>query len=405
MSVRANIQTLAGWPELYSYVKSQLSDPDGGLTAFNTEEFAVFPGFCDVHVHLREPGFSYKETVATGSYAGAHGGYTDLCAMPNLDPVPDSLTNLAYEQEIIRRDSVVHVHPYGAVTVGQQGETLAELESLAPAVVAFSDDGHGIAREEIMRRAMEVVAGTGKILADHCEDLSLTNGGVIQEGVFARGHGLRGISKESEWKAVARDLQLARETGCRFHVCHVSCKESVEQIRAAKAEGVDVTCETAPHYLLLDTEDLQDDGAFKMNPPLRTKEDRRALLEGLKDGTIDMIATDHAPHSAEEKSKGLRDSAFGITGLETAFSVLYTRLVEEKILTLPQLIDRMAIRPRERFGLSLGKSFTIWNLRAERTIDPESFFSLGHCTPFAGWKVHGRCCLTVCDGRIMYRHA
>lgn len=405
MSVRANIQTLARWPELYSYVEAQLSDPDGGLSAFNTEEFAVFPGFCDVHVHLREPGFPYKETIATGSYAGAHGGYTDLCAMPNLDPVPDSLANLAFEQEIIRRDSVVHVHPYGAVTVRQEGETLAELESLAPVVVAFSDDGHGIAREEIMRRAMEVVARTGKILADHCEDLSLTNGGVIQEGKFAKEHGLKGISKESEWKAVQRDLQLARETGCRFHVCHVSCRESLELIRAAKADGVDVTCETAPHYILLDMEDLREDGAWKMNPPLRTKDDRLALLEGLQDGTIDMIATDHAPHSAEEKNKGLRDSAFGITGLETAFSVLYTKLVEEKRLSLAQLIDLMAVRPRERFGLPLGKSFTVWNLRADRTIDPDSFFSLGRCTPFAGWKVHGRCCLTVCDGRVMYRHA
>ena len=364
----------------------------------------AFPGFCDVHVHFREPGFSYKETIRTGSLAAAHGGYTAVCAMPNLNPVPDTAEHLAEEEALIRAaGDIVAVYPYGALTRGEQGREAAEIEEMASRVIAFSDDGKGVQDEGMMRSLMERCRRAGRVLAAHCEDEGLVRGGYIHDGAWAAAHGHRGICSESEWGPIRRDLALAKETGCAYHVCHISCRESVELIRRAKAEGVDVTCETAPHYLLLDENDLQEDGRFRMNPPLRAREDREALLEGLLDGTIDMIATDHAPHSAEEKSRGLAGSAFGITGLECAFPVLYTSLVRSGILPLERLIDLMVFTPRKRFGIPLGEEdYTVWDLEREDIVDPQSFLSLGKATPFAGRRVFGRCVKTVHVGRTVY---
>ena len=364
--------------------------------------YTLLPGFCDVHVHLREPGFSYKETIRTGSLAGARGGYTALCAMPNLSPVPDSPEHLALQQAIIDRDACIDVRPYGAITLGQRGETLADLEGMAPGVVAFSDDGKGVQDPGLMREAMVRAKALGKLIAAHCEDNRLLHGGYIHDGAYAAAHGHRGICSESEWGPIARDLELAAETGCAYHVCHVATKESVALLRQAKRDGLDVSCETAPHYLLLDENDLQEDGRFKMNPPLRSREDREALLEGLADGTIDMIATDHAPHSAEEKAKGLAHSAFGVVGLETAFPLLYTGLVREGVLSLEALVDLLCHRPRARFGLPLGADYSLWDLNASYTIDPAEFLSLGRATPFAGRRVFGRCKLTVHDGNAVF---
>ena len=363
-----------------------------------------FPGFCDVHVHFREPGFSYKETIVSGSRAAARGGYTAVCAMPNLNPVPDSVAHLMEEEALIRAaGGIAEVYPYAALTVGEKGQEAAELEALAPRVIAFSDDGKGVQSESMMRGLMERCAKLGKIIAAHCEDESLLRGGYIHDGAYAKAHGHKGICSESEWGPIKRDLQLAKETGCAYHVCHISCKESVALIRQAKKEGVDVSCETAPHYLLMDESNLQEDGRFRMNPPIREKADREALLEGLLDGTIDMIATDHAPHSAEEKSRGLAGSAFGIVGLETAFPVLYTGLVRPGILSLEGLIERMAISPRERFGIPLREGDrTEWDLTREYEIDPAEFLSMGKATPFAGWRVYGRCLRTVCNGKVVY---
>ena len=364
--------------------------------------YTLLPGFCDVHVHLREPGFSYKETIRTGSLAGARGGYTALCAMPNLSPVPDSPEHLALQQAIIDRDACIDVRPYGAITLGQRGETLADLEGMAPGVVAFSDDGKGVQDPGLMREAMVRAKALGKLIAAHCEDNRLLRGGYIHDGAYAAAHGHKGICSESEWGPIARDLELAAETGCAYHVCHVSTKESVALLRQAKRDGLNVSCETAPHYLLLDENDLQEDGRFKMNPPLRSREDREALLEGLADGTIDMIATDHAPHSAEEKAKGLAHSAFGVVGLETAFPLLYTGLVREGVLSLEALVDLLCHRPRARFGLPLGADYSLWDLNASYTIDPAEFLSLGRATPFAGRRVFGRCKLTVHDGNAVF---
>ena len=365
-------------------------------------EYTVFPGFCDVHVHLREPGFSYKETVRTGTLSAARGGYTDVCAMPNLSPVPDCPAHLAEQLAIIDRDAAVRVHPYGAITVEEKGETLADLEGMAADVIAFSDDGRGVQSEEMMREAMRRAKALGKIIAAHCEDNSLLNGGYIHDGVYAKAHGHKGICSESEWRPIQRDLRLAKETGCAYHVCHISCKESVALIRQAKREGVDVTCETGPHYLLLDEHDLQEDGRFKMNPPLRGKADREALLEGLCDGTIDMIATDHAPHSAAEKAKGLAGSAFGIVGLETAFPALYTGLVKTGVISLTKLIDLLAVNPRKRFGIPFGDDYTVWKLDEQFIVNPAEFLSKGKATPFEGMTFYGRCYLTKADGTIVY---
>ncbi len=372
------------------------------LSPAEGRRYTIFPGFCDVHVHFREPGFSYKETMESGSRAAARGGYTAVCAMPNLNPVPDSPEHLQQELNLIRDSTVIHVYPYGAITVGERGEQLADLEGLSRDVVAFSDDGKGVQDPEMMRSAMIAARGLGRIIAAHCEDNSLLRGGYIHDGAWAAAHGHRGICSESEWRPIARDLELAAETGCAYHVCHISCRESVELIRKAKQSGVDVTCETAPHYLLLDENDLQEEGRFKMNPPLRSRDDREALLEGLTDGTIDMIATDHAPHSPEEKSRGLEGSAFGIVGLETAFPLLYTGLVRRGILSLDRLVELMAVAPRKRFGIPLGADFCVWDLDEVSRIDPADFLSRGKATPFEGWEVFGKCVLTVMDGHPVY---
>ncbi len=371
---------------------------------FFDRDYVVFPGFCDVHVHFREPGFSYKETIATGSLAAAAGGYTTVGAMPNLKPVPDSVENLGIQLDIIRKDALIDVIPYGAITVGEAGETLADLSGMAPDVIAFSDDGKGVQSDDMMRAAMLEAKRLGKIIAAHCEDNSLLHGGYIHKGDYAAAHGHRGISSESEYAQIARDLKLVEETGVSYHVCHISTKESVELIREAKKKGLDVTCETGPHYLVMDDSDLKEEGRFKMNPPLRSKADREALLAGLLDGTIDMIATDHAPHSAEEKAKGLEKSAFGVVGIETAFPVLYTDLVKPGILSMERLLDALVYAPRRRFGLALGEDYTVWDLNAEYTIDPESFLSMGKATPFAGKKVAGRCVLTIRDGKPVYKN-
>ena len=368
----------------------------------DTGVFTVFPGFCDVHVHFREPGFSYKETIRSGSLAAARGGYTAVCAMPNLDPVPDSEAHLATELALIRRDAAIRVYPYGALTVGEKGQELADLEAMTGEAIAFSDDGKGVQSESMMRAAMEECVRLGKVLAAHCEDESLLHGGYIHDGAYAAAHGHRGICSESEWGPIKRDLRLAKETGCAYHVCHVSTRESVALIREAKREGVDVTCETAPHYLLLTDMDLREEGRFKMNPPLRSEKDREALLEGLLDGTVDMIATDHAPHSAEEKARGLEKSAFGIVGLETAFPLLYTRLVKPGILSMERLLDALAVKPRQRFGIPLEEDYTVWDLEEGFTVDPAEFLSKGRATPFAGEKLFGRCKLTSAAGNIAY---
>ena len=382
--------------------KEMLFSLDGSASAFDSEKFIAFPGFCDVHVHFREPGFSYKETIRSGCAAAARGGYTAVCTMPNLSPVPDSGENLKVQTDLIKRDTFIHVLPYGAITVGEKGEELSDLEAMAPDVVAFSDDGRGVQNDDMMRQAMLRTKALGKMIVAHCEVNSLLRGGYIHDGEYARAHGHRGICSESEYAQIERDLKLVRETGCAYHVCHISAKESVELIRRAKAEGLDVSCETAPHYLLLDDSMLQEEGRFKMNPPIRDKADREALIRGILDGTIDMIATDHAPHSAGEKSRGLEKSAFGIVGLETAFPLLYTGLVKTGIISLEKLVELLSIRPRQRFRIPLGNDFCLWDLESSYIIDPERFASLGRATPFAGMSVQGRCVLTAYQGRAVY---
>ena len=368
----------------------------------------LFPGFVDVHVHLREPGFSYKETIRSGTMAAAHGGFAHVAAMPNLNPVPDCRASLDVQRRLIGESAVVHVHPYGAITVGERGEQLADLAAMASDVIAFSDDGKGVQSENMMREAMTQCKRLGKILAAHCEDNSLLRGGYIHDGAYACAHGHRGICSESEWSQIARDVRLAEETGCAYHVCHVSTKESVEIIRAAKRRGVDVTCETAAHYLAFTDADLQEDGRFKMNPPLRSEADRAALIEGILDGTIDMLVTDHAPHSREEKSRGLEKSAMGVVGLETSFAAAYTYLVKPGILPLEKLIDLMHGAPMRRFGcgtaLAEGQpaDLTAFDLNERYIVDPEKFLTMGRATPFAGMKLTGACKMTMIDGKIVW---
>ena len=376
------------------------------LSAFSSvvPDVNIFPGFLDVHVHLREPGFSYKETILTGTRAAARGGYTAVCSMPNLNPVPDSVENLKEQLDIIEKDACISVYPYGAITVGEKGETLSDLEGMAEKVVGFSDDGRGVQSEDMMREAMVRAKALGKIIVAHCEDNSLLRGGYIHDGEYARAHGHRGICSESEWGQIARDLKLVKETGCSYHICHVSTKESVELIRKAKAEGIDVTAETAPHYIILDDSKMEEDGRFKMNPPLRSPEDREAMLRGVLDGTIDMIATDHAPHSAEEKSRGLEKSAMGIVGIECAFSLLYTHLVKTGIMSMERLMELLVYNPRKRFGIKDEGSFTVFDLNKASTISPEDFISKGKSTPFIGHSVFGECIMTVAGDKVAYEN-
>ena len=367
-------------------------------------DYVIFPGFCDVHVHLREPGFSYKETIETGTKAAAHGGYTTICPMPNLNPVPDNYEHLKEELDLIEKEALIEVLPYRSCTVTEEGKEIASLEEMAPYVCAFSDDGKGIQEETMMEEVMLKAKELGKIVAAHCEVNELLKGGYIHDGEYARKHGHRGICSESEWKEIERDVKLAKKTGCAYHVCHISTKESVEIIRQAKKDGVDVTCETAPHYLILNENDLQESGDFKMNPPLRSKEDQEALIKGIQDGTIDMIATDHAPHSKEEKAKGLEKSAMGIVGLETAFPLLYTRLVKTGIISLKKLIELLNDNPRRRFGLKQEDSWCLWDLNDHYVIDEKDFLSKGKASPFKGMEVYGRCLKTVCEGRTVYEY-
>ena len=383
-----------------------LSDFTGDVSAFDPsvviDNTVIMPGLCDVHVHLREPGFSYKETIKSGTMACARGGYTAVCSMPNLNPTPDCRENLDRQLEIIESDGVIKVIPYGTITKGEAGESLADMDEMACDVCGFSDDGRGVQSREMMREAMLKARSLGRMIVAHCEDNSLLRGGYIHDGEYSRTHGHRGICSESEWGPIQRDLELVAETGCAYHVCHISTKESVEIIRAAKARGINVTCETGPHYILLDDSCLKEEGRFKMNPPLRSPEDREAILEGILDGTIDMIATDHAPHSAEEKSRGLEKSAMGVVGIETAFPLLYTNLVRKGILSLERLVEIMSIRPRERFDIKSDPGFTVFKTDEKYRIDPSDFLSMGKATPFEGDEVYGRCILTVYNGKAVY---
>ena len=366
------------------------------------DNIAIFPGFCDVHVHFREPGFSYKETIATGSHAAAHGGYTAVCTMPNLNPPPDNPESLRIQTDIIERDAKIAVFPYGTITKGQLGEELSDMDGMKDSAIAFSDDGKGVQTDGLMLKAMQKAHSLGKMIVAHCEDNSLLRGGYIHDGEYARLHGHRGICSESEFGQIARDLELVKTVGCKYHVCHISTKESVEIIRQAKALGVDVTCETAPHYLTMTDLELEEDGRFKMNPPIRGAEDRDALIEGIKDGTVDMIATDHAPHSAEEKSRGLEGSNMGVVGIETAFPVMYSRLVKTGVISLEKLVEIMSVRPRERFNIKSDVGFTVFDLSKEYTVNPDDFISMGKSTPFAGAQVLGKCLVTVYNGKAVY---
>ena len=385
-----------------------VSESEACGTVSDFSEYYILPGFADVHVHLREPGFSYKETIKSGTLASAHGGYTAVCSMPNLNPVPDSKENLGKQLEIIEKDACINVYPYGSITVGQMGEDLSDMDAMADDVIAFSDDGRGVQSDEMMEKAMLKAKALGKMIVAHCEVNELLKGGYIHDGEYAKTHGHRGICSESEWEQIARDIELVKKTGCSYHVCHISTKESVDIIRKAKAEGVDITCETGPHYLVLSDADLQEDGRFKMNPPLRSEADRLALIEGIKDGTIDMIATDHAPHSTEEKGIGLEKSAMGIVGIETAFPVLYTELVQKGIISMEKLVELLAINPRKRFGIGggtdIGQSadFTVIDLNAEYEINPEEFYSMGRATPFTGKKVKGKILHTYVGGKQIF---
>ena len=381
---------------------------EGALSSFSRffskdKEYVVFPGFCDVHVHFREPGFSYKETIKTGSLSAAAGGYTAVCTMPNLNPTPDSVENIKIQTDIIDRDAIVNVYPYGTITVNEAGNELSDMEGMRDIAIAFTDDGRGVQSDNMMRAAMLKAKALGKMIVAHCEVNSLLKGGYIHGGEYAKAHNHRGICSASEYEQIARDIELVKETGCSYHVCHISTKESVALIRQAKKDGVDITCETGPHYLVLDDSNLQEHGRFKMNPPLRSKEDREALIEGILDGTIDMIATDHAPHSDEEKSKGLEKSAFGIVGLETALPVLYTKLVKKGVLTLEKLVDLLCVNPRKRFGIPFVDEISVWDLNEEYVVDPAEFLSQGKSTPFQGERLFGKCVLTICNGKVVYK--
>ena len=390
-------------PDSASVNKAEAILSTAHLSAFLSPEYVILPGFCDVHVHFREPGFSYKETIATGSASAARGGYTAVCTMPNLKPVPDSYEHLKEQLDLIERDGRIAIYPYASITVGQKGEELSDLEALAPYAIAFSDDGRGVQSDAMMEAAMIKAKSLGKMIVAHCEVNDLLHGGYIHDGEYAKAHGHKGICSESEYAQIARDLELVRKIGCAYHVCHISTKESVDLIRKAKAEGLDVTCETGPHYLVMNDSQLKEEGRFKMNPPIRGEEDRLALLEGILDGTVDMIATDHAPHSAEEKAKGLSNSAFGIVGLETAFPILYTHLVKTGILSMELLLERLVYAPRRRFGITSDVGFSVWKLDEEFTVDPEAFLSKGRATPFTGEVLSAVNYLTVYGEKIVYQ--
>lgn len=403
------------------FVKTDLFIDNGIIVSIGTGDFSeaeifdfnncfIFPGFADVHVHLREPGFSYKETIKTGTQACARGGYTDVCSMPNLNPVPDSIENMKLQKDIIERDAVIGVHPFGALTVGEKGELLSDINGLSDLAVGFSDDGRGVQNDDMMREAMRLAKENDQIISAHCEVNELLFGGYIRDGVYSRAHGHKGIPPESEWKMVERDLKLAEEMGCRYHICHVSTKESVALIAEAKKRGLDVTAETAPHYLILTENDLQEHGRFKMNPPLGSVEDRNALIKAVLDGTIDMIATDHAPHSAEEKGKGLEKSMMGVVGIELAFALMYTHFVKTGKMSLEHLIKLLVKNPRERFKLGKGvikegekADLTVFNLEESYTVNPDEFLSMGKSTPFEGEKVWGRCKMTFANGNLVWK--
>ena len=382
--------------------------PQEGDKVYDCEGLVVMSGFVDLHVHLREPGFSSKETIATGTAAAAHGGFTTVCSMPNLAPAPDTMEHLQQQLDIIERDAVVKVLPYATITCKRVGEDLVDFAALKPYVAGFSDDGTGVQSQEIMRQAMIEVAKNDSIIAAHCEVDELLRGGYIHDGEYAAKNGHRGICSESEWQQVERDIELAAETGCRYHVCHISTKETVELVRKAKARGLKVTCETGPHYLTMCGMEIKEEGRFKMNPPIRSAADRDALVAGLQDGTIDVVATDHAPHTAEEKSRGLERSAMGVVGLETSFAVIYTKLVRQGIISLEKAVDVMAEAPRKIFNLGGGlcegeaADITVFDLEKEFTVDPSTFLTKGRSTPFEGWHLQGECCLTLVDGRIAY---
>ncbi|MBO4983869.1 MAG: dihydroorotase [Clostridia bacterium] len=375
-----------------------------GSASFDSDNIVVLPGFCDVHVHFREPGFSYKETIKTGSLSAANGGYTDVCTMPNLDPVPHSVENIQKQLDIIKSDARIGVHPYASITVNQEGKMLSDLDGMKDLCIAYSDDGRGVQSDEMMEMAMTKAKELGKMIVAHCEVNDLLFGGYIHDGEYCKSHGMKGICSESEWKQVERDIRLAKKTGCKYHVCHISAKETVELIRKAKRDGVDITCETAPHYLVYNDMDLEDLGRFKMNPPIRSEGDRLALIEGILDGTIDMIATDHAPHSEEEKSLGLKGSKMGVVGLETAFGVMYTNFVKTGVITLEKLVELMSTNPRKRFGINLGNSYTVFDLSKSYKVCPDSFLSMGRATPFEGVTLFGECLMTVKDGQIVVKN-
>ena len=381
-------------------IATQLENP--AFSLYNKETLTAFPSFCDVHVHLREPGFSYKETIKTGTMAGARGGFTSVCSMPNLNPVPDSEENLQAQLDLIKENAVISVYPYASITLKEKGDELVDISTLSKNAVAFSDDGRGVQDDKMMEDAMLLAKANGKIIAAHCEVNALLKGGYIHDGEYAKAHGHRGICSESEYAQIERDLNLAKKTGVKYHVCHISTKESVSLIRQAKKDGVDVTCETGPHYLILSDSDLQEHGRFKMNPPLRSVKDKEALIEGVVDGTIDIIATDHAPHSQEEKSKGLEKSAFGVVGLETSFSASYTHLVKTGIISLEKLVQLMAINPRERFNIPYN-GFTVFDLENSYTVNPSDFLSLGKATPFENMNFYGICYLTALNGKVVYK--
>lgn len=369
----------------------------------NSNQYTLIPAFIDVHVHFREPGFCYKETILTGSQAAAKGGYTTVFTMPNLNPVSDTVTHIKQQLKIIKKDAVITVLPYGAISLNEEGKQLAPLKDTVKLVVAFSDDGKGVQDQKLMKKAMLLAKKLNKVIVAHCEDNNLIHGGYIHDGQYAKAHNHKGICSASEYEQVKRDIELVRQTGCKYHVCHVSTKESVEAIRKAKKQGLNITCETAPHYLILNDSMLKEDGCYKINPPIRSKQDQLALIKGIKDGTIDMIATDHAPHAKSEKNKGLKDSAFGASGIEIAFPLLYTHLVKTKIITLEKLINLLVTNPRKRFNLPKSNDFSIWNLKEKNVIEPNKFISKGKNTPFKGYEVYGVNYLTVHNGKVVYK--